>query len=80
MVIWNLWAFLGHLVALKISPEVFFPQNGEDYHFCHRKILLKSWKEFLYYIFQNDNLFTLPAFYLIYRGISRMEALLRGET
>ncbi len=79
LVIWNLWAFFGHLVTLKISPEVFIPEKG-DYHFCEKKILLRSWQELLFYIFKNDNLFTLPAFYLIYRGISRMEALLRGET
>ncbi|NPA49123.1 MAG: hypothetical protein GXO20_04020 [Thermodesulfobacteria bacterium] len=80
LVVWNLWAFLGHLIALEISPEVFFPQDGGDYHFCQKKILIAGWRELLFYILKNDNLFTLPAFYLIYRGISRMEALLRGET
>jgi len=79
LVVWNLWAFWGHLITLKISPEVFFPKEGGDYHFCQKKILIQSWKEFLFYVLKNDNIFTLPAFYFIYRGISRMEALLRGE-
>ncbi len=79
LVIWNLWAFLGHLVSLKISKDVFLPRGG-DFHFCQKKILIRGWLEFFYYILKNDNLFTLPAFYLFYRGISRMESLLRGKT
>ncbi len=79
LIFWNLWAFCGHLVALKISAEVILPQEGH-YHFCQKSLLVKGPWELLFYLFKYDNLFTLPAFYLIYRGLSRIEALLRGET
>ena len=79
LILWNLWAFCGHLVALKISDEVILPQGG-DYHFCQKSLLVKGPWELLFYLFKFDNLFTLPAFYLIYRGLSRIEAILRGET
>ena len=82
LVIWNLWAFAGHLVALKIPSDVFLPPaTGKHKHFfCYQSLSVRSYREFFYYLLKNDNLFTLPAFYFIYRALSRMESLLRGET
>ena len=79
LVIWNFWAFAGHLVALQIPKEAFLAPEKHE-HFCRQSFSIKNYWELFYYLLKNDNLFTLPAFYFIYRALSRMESLLRGET
>lgn len=80
LAVWNVWAFGGHLVSLRITPDVFLPQGGHiEQHFCQKGLVIKGVWEILYLIFKNDNLLTIPAFFLIYSSVQKMERLLRGK-
>ncbi len=73
---WNLWALLGHfLTRIAVKEALFSWQEG--LHYCCRHLLIERPIEFFYFIFKNDNIFALAAFYLIYRSVSRIEALLK---
>ncbi len=73
---WNLWAFLGHLLTHVAVREALFSWQ-EGLHYCYRHLLIERPAEFFYFVLKNDNVFALAAFYLIYRGVSRIETLLR---
>ncbi len=79
LAVWNIWAFCGHLVSLRLDPQVFMPPLGPITHYCQAQISVQGLKEVLYIVFKNDNVLTLAAFFLIYSAVNKMERLLRGK-
>ena len=78
LVFWNIWAFIGHLLEVITTPHIVpVPKPGEIIHYCQRKLVISSIKDLAYFIFKNDNIFALIAFYLIFLGVNRMERILK---
>lgn len=65
---WNLWAFSGHVLELYIPEDsitVLPPASTPS-------VLLKSWKELLYYMLKMDHLLSIPAALCFYLGLRTM--------
>ncbi len=76
--IWNLWAFAGHMVEHLLPESVFLGgPGGAETHYCRKHLLIAGWPELAYFILKNDNLIAVPAFYLIYKGLKRLNRLLQ---
>ncbi|NPB09551.1 MAG: hypothetical protein GXO17_04280 [Thermodesulfobacteria bacterium] len=73
---WNVWALGGHIFTRLAAREIFLSWQ-EGLHYCYRWLRIEGPLEFFYFVFKNDNVFALAAFYLLYRGLSRLEALLK---
>ncbi|MDA3971704.1 MAG: hypothetical protein PF442_10175 [Desulfobulbaceae bacterium] len=65
LILWNIWAFAGHLSAFYMPESSFIMEPG------HRtpSLLVTSWQEVLYYLFKMDHLLWLPALLFFYAGL-----------
>ncbi len=66
LVVWNAWAFTGHIIELAI------PKDHISYHPGAKvpSLTIHSWMDIFYYFFKMDHLWCLPAIFFIYLGIS----------
>lgn len=65
LVIWNIWAFCGHIIEYLLPSWHLGPIPGTD----TPGILITSWRDIAYYIFKFDNLIAVPAMWFIYIGL-----------
>ncbi len=65
LVLWNAWAFTGHILELMI------PRGHILYHPGTKipSLSIHAWQDLLYYFFKMDHLWCLPAIIFIYLGI-----------
>ncbi len=65
LVLWNAWAFTGHIIELAIPRGHILYHTGEKVP----HLSIHSWLDILYYFFKMDHLWCLPAIFFIYLGI-----------
>lgn len=65
LAVWNLWAFVGHIVEYLLPQKDFVQIPGTN----TPGICLASWLDIAYYILKFDHLFSVPALFLIYLGL-----------
>lgn len=68
LVIWNVWAFCGHIIEYLVPPEnfTFAPTPLSP------RLVISSWREIVYFFLKMDHLLCLPAvicFYLALKAI-----------
>jgi len=68
LVLWNIWAFIGHIIELAIPKSHIVLHQGEKIP----SIIIHSWMDVLYYFFKMDHLWCLPAIIFIYLGIRHL--------
>ncbi len=73
-ILWNIWAFIGHLSPFALPPSSFIMEAG------HRapSLLVASWREVLYYFLKMDHLVGLPALLFFYFGLKLLLAEFSG--
>ncbi|MGQ9745128.1 MAG: hypothetical protein ACUVQV_03885 [Dissulfurimicrobium sp.] len=69
LVIWNIWAFCGHIVEYLLPLGHLGPIPGTQ----TPGILVTSWLDVAYYILKFDNLISVPAMWFIYMGLADMK-------
>ncbi|MDA8165039.1 MAG: hypothetical protein M0017_08415 [Desulfobacteraceae bacterium] len=66
--LWNLWAFIGHLVALTLPQNALVTKPGETVPSLH----VVSWVDVAYYFLSMDHLLSVPALVCFYLGLREM--------
>ncbi|MEJ2033152.1 MAG: hypothetical protein P8Y63_08960 [Deltaproteobacteria bacterium] len=66
--IWNIWAFIGHFIALTVSGSVTFALGNE----VIPVLRMTSWRETAYFFLKMDHLLSLPAVIFFYLGLKDM--------
>lgn len=70
-VLWNIWAFIGHLVEVLVPESLFVVLPGRPVP----SLVMSSWREAAYYVLKMDHLLCLPALVFFYAGLRRTRAL-----
>ncbi len=73
LIIWNIWAVVGHWVALHIAKDQIVLKPGEIVPY----LFVNSFLDGLYYLLAFDHLFCVPALFLFYLGLRNMRSNLR---
>ncbi|OPX20918.1 MAG: hypothetical protein BZ151_01615 [Desulfobacca sp. 4484_104] len=66
--LWNLDAFIGHWVELRLSPEDFIGQ-AQDFS---QRLKVDDLTALFYYLLRLDHLWLLPALFLFYLGLKKV--------
>ncbi|MGQ9812570.1 MAG: hypothetical protein ACUVQ2_04080 [Dissulfurimicrobium sp.] len=69
LVIWNIWAFCGHIVEYLLPLGHLGPIPGTQIP----GILVTSWLDVAYYILKFNNLISVPAMWFIYMGLADLK-------
>lgn len=64
-ILWNIWAFVGHLSPFALPESSFIMEPGQ----ITPSLLVTSWHEVLYYLLKMDHLLCVPALLFFYAGL-----------
>jgi len=71
LVVWNLWAFTGHIITLFIPSANIITVEIDQAPMLN----IESWKEVAYYLLKMDHLLCVPALLFLYLGLRAMAAV-----
>ena len=66
--LWNLDAFIGHLLELRLNPQAFI---GQPQDFSQR-LVVSDLTALIYYLVRLDNFWLLPALFFFYLGLKKV--------
>lgn len=72
-VLWNIWAFAGHVVEVYVPEFLFVRLPGR----LVPSLEMNSWREAAYYVLKMDHLLCLPALVFFYAGLKKAQVLFR---
>lgn len=70
LVLWNIWAFVGHVAETSVPESVFVVLPGRTVP----SLAMNSWREAAYYVLQMDHLLCLPALVFFCAGLRKLHA------
>ena len=70
LIIWNVWAVVGHWVTLHISRNQIILKPGDVVPY----LFVNSFQDVLYYLLAFDHLICVPALLLFYLGLRNMRS------
>ena len=65
LALWNLWAFGGHFIEVLVTDETLLRPPGQ----LAPQLVMRSWREVVYFIVKMDHLLTVPAIFCFYFGM-----------